>query len=454
MQTIKLSEIVLPASRQRTKTDPQKFQDLKSSILSEGLFHAIILSKGNLLVAGATRLGAIRELYEQGSTFFYNREQVPAGEVPITYTHKTDEASIFKIELEENLRREALSPVDEAQALAALHRLQCNNAPVVFPGTGLKAQVTFQDTAKVLGEITGKPQTTDSHKISDSIIVDKFKDLPEVRSAKTFSEAVRLAKKAAERAFREVLGKLEAGPQEGRHHLVLGDCKEVLPTIQDGIVDVIIADPPYGVGADQFGEQSLVGHEYKDDERAFRAVITAINQHASRICKPDAALFMFLDINVWQRLEEDMMIAAYDSRGDGETDESKLLLHGWYIWPTPLIWHKPNRGHAPQPKRGPSRRYETILYAIRGNREVRKVGSDVLTFNVPDDRQHGAGKPVELYQELLSWVAYPGDVVLDPCGGSGTVIEAADKLDLSAICVERDPGFFTLCQERLKKEMK
>lgn len=437
MQSIAITDVVLPADRQRSKNNPQKLLELKNSILSEGLFHAIILAEGNILVAGATRLAAIRELYNEGAAFFYNREQVPNGQIPFSYTHKTDEASIFKIELEENLRRENLSPIDEAQALARLHNLQCNAAPIIFPGTEIRQKVTFQDTAKVLGEITGQPQTNDAQRISDAILVDKFKDLPEVKNAKTVKEAVRFAKKAAERSFREVLGRMEAGPQEGRHHIVLGDCREVLPTIADGVVDIIIADPPYGIGADQFGEQSLVGHEYKDDMRAFLSVLEAVHQEGCRICKPDAAAFIFIDILQFHPTREFL--------------RNLWEANGWYFWPTPLIWHKPNRGHAPQPKRGPSRRYETILYAIRGNREVRKVGSDVLTFNVPDDRSHGAGKPVELYQELLSWIAYPGDVALDPCAGGGTLVSAADQLDLSAICIERDPGHITLIQERLKK---
>lgn len=446
MQTIKLDLIQVPDQRQRSKTDPSKLSDLKTSILSEGLFHAPILTEGNILVAGATRLAAIRDLYSEGKSFYYNREQVPLGEVPFTFTHKTDEASIFKIELEENLRREALSPIDEAQALARLHELQCNAAPVLFPGTDIKAKVTFQDTAKALGEITGAPKTTDAQRISDSILVDKFKDVPEVKNAKTFSEAVRLAKKNAERVFREVLGRVDQGPLETRHHIALGDCKDLLPVVKDGVVDVIIADPPYGIGADTFGEQSKIGHEYKDDQQAFYSVLEALLKNVNRICKPDAAMFIFLDILQFETLRFNFSSSSFN--------EIDMEAAGWYIWPTPLFWHKPNRGHAPQPKRGPSRHYEAILYAIRGNREVRKVGSDVLSFPVPDNRGHAAGKPVDLYYELLSWIAYPGDVVLDPCAGSGPVIEAANRLDCSAIAFERDPAYFSLIRDRVsgKKE--
>ncbi|MGH7250085.1 MAG: DNA methyltransferase, partial [Minisyncoccia bacterium] len=91
---------------------------------------------------------------------------------------------------------------------------------------------------------------------------------------------------------------------------------------------------------------------------------------------------------------------------------------------------------------------------IRGDRKVRKTGSDVLSFNVPDSREHGAGKPPELYSEILSWIAFPGDCVLDPCAGSGTIIQAADLLDLSAIAIEKDPAFATLIQEKIEETLK
>ena len=183
MQTLPIDQIQLPPDRQRSTTSLPKLLELKESIRTEGLFHALILTSGNRLVAGATRFAAIQSLHKEGLGFWYNGAEVPLGEVPFTYTHKTDEASIFRIELEENLRREALSPLDEAKALAALHKLQVDGAKELIPGTGIKERVTFQDTAKVLGEITGQPKTSDPQRISESIIVDRFKDVPAVKSA-------------------------------------------------------------------------------------------------------------------------------------------------------------------------------------------------------------------------------------------------------------------------------
>jgi DNA modification methylase/ParB-like chromosome segregation protein Spo0J len=441
MNTLLTGDVKLPGSRQRSSVSDSKFHELKESIKREGLFHAIILSEGNLLVAGFTRLKAISEIYtETGQPILYDGEEVPFGQVPYTLTHKTDPASLFRIELEENLRRENLTPLDEAQALAGLHHLLQSQAPELIAGTGIRAQVTVKETAKVLGEITGESKTTDQHRISGALIVERFKDDPGVKRAKSLKEAVAAAKKAAERTLRNALGTAEADiPRiESRHQLIVDDCEHALAAIPDGVIDCIIADPPYGIGADSFGEQSKIGHNYEDDEQAFFRVLNPIFREMSRICKPQAAAFIFLDIRNFERVcSHPDRLNIPDWYGD------------WYIWPTPLIWYKFNRGHAPQPDIGPSRRYEAILYAVRGGRKVRKVGSDVLMFAVPDDRQHAAEKPSLLYEELLSWIVYPGDLVLDPCAGSGTVVPAADSLDCSAIAIERDPAHATIISERI-----
>lgn len=433
MQTIQITDIKHPTSRQRIGYSQKGSDELRSSIMNDGLFHAIILDQNQTLVAGHNRIKAVESIYRLGLQIKYNGETVPAGHIPYTVTHKTDEVSLFQIELRENLAREQLPPQQEAAAIAQLHKLMGYNAPEILPG--LKKKVENREVAQVLVDLKGGPDhanlETETHRVAEAILVEGFKDEPEVKNAKSFDAMVKAARKAAQRAAQELHGLLTAEEQtSGRHNVILGSCVDILPTLDAGTVDIILADPPYGIGADKFGEQSL-GHEYEDDEAAWKQVTDSLLRDAWRLTKEQAAMFIFCDVLQWAGLKRDI---------EQNTD--------WYVWPTPLIWHKPNRGHAPQPKLGPSRRYEAILYAIKNRREVRKVGSDVLTFSVPDNRLHAAGKPVDLYAELLSWVAYPGDVALDPCAGSGTIIEAGERLDLSTIAIEQNPGFAALCRER------
>ena len=62
---------------------------------------------------------------------------------------------------------------------------------------------------------------------------------------------------------------------------------------------------------------------------------------------------------------------------------------------------------------------------------------------------HCTVKPVALMRWLLRLITEPGDIVLDPFGGSGTTGVAALLEGRRVILVERDPAFAAICRARL-----
>ena len=62
---------------------------------------------------------------------------------------------------------------------------------------------------------------------------------------------------------------------------------------------------------------------------------------------------------------------------------------------------------------------------------------------------HPAQKPVNLLEQLIEIFTDPGDVVIDPCCGSGTTLRAAHNLGRSSFGFEIDRTFY----ERAKAEM-
>ena len=62
---------------------------------------------------------------------------------------------------------------------------------------------------------------------------------------------------------------------------------------------------------------------------------------------------------------------------------------------------------------------------------------------------HPAQKPVNTLKELIEIFTDPGDVVIDPCAGSGSTLRAAAELGRSAYGFEIDRTFF----KRAKEEM-
>ena len=62
---------------------------------------------------------------------------------------------------------------------------------------------------------------------------------------------------------------------------------------------------------------------------------------------------------------------------------------------------------------------------------------------------HPAQKPVAVLKRLIEIFTDPGDVVIDPCAGSGTTLRAAYELGRSAYGFEIDRNFY----QRAKDEM-
>lgn len=62
---------------------------------------------------------------------------------------------------------------------------------------------------------------------------------------------------------------------------------------------------------------------------------------------------------------------------------------------------------------------------------------------------HPTVKPVALMRWLIRLITEPGDIVLDPFGGSGTTGVAALLEGRRVILVERDPAFAAICRARL-----
>lgn len=62
---------------------------------------------------------------------------------------------------------------------------------------------------------------------------------------------------------------------------------------------------------------------------------------------------------------------------------------------------------------------------------------------------HPAQKPVAVLKRLIEIFTDAGDVVIDPCAGSGTTLRAAYELGRSAFGFEIDRNFY----QRAKDEM-
>ena len=83
--------------------------------------------------------------------------------------------------------------------------------------------------------------------------------------------------------------------------------------------------------------------------------------------------------------------------------------------------------------------------------------SDILEFNVVPNRKgklHPTQKPVELLEYLIKTYSNVGDVVLDNCAGSMSTAIACINTNRKGIMIEKDLNYFDIGCERVKNALK
>lgn len=436
--------------RQRKKLETQPLVDLEESIRQHGLLHAPVYRKliapitdtnpeGVVwqLLVGERRTRAMQRLIEKKIPFTFAGEPVPEGMLPVTPMLLTiSKADSRQIEFDENKVREPLTWQEEAEALAEIHKLRQEENP----------KQTYDATAKQLiaeGVVEGitVPQKL-GQKIQQSIAISQNLSNPTIQKARNATEAYNLLLKQEEEKIAAVLTKhriTSAGasapvPIEIRH----GSCLSILPQLEDNIADLILSDPPFGIGADTggFRQRTVHHHNYEDTPENARNIAQSIILDGFRIAKPMANLFLFCDIDLFPVLRE--MAGRV----------------GWVPFRTPIIWQKSlSEGMAPWQGKGFRRTYEMIFWATKGQRGLISSPVDIQTVpRVPKgERVHAAQKPVDLLKRLIECSTLPGDFVLDPCCGSGSTLVAAKQLGRIGLGIEFDETFFNTAMANVHK---
>lgn len=424
MKIIPSNLLFIPENRQRRTFDEKKIQDLATSIMTKGLFHPPVVrfdGERYVLIAGERRTKAIASLHAIEVGVLCNDAYVPAGSIPVTLLGELDPLALREAELEENTIRVDLSWQEQAAAIAELDALRGDQA---------SARGDTHTARATASEIIGRDAVgSEITKVTDAVVVAKHLADPDVAKAKSSKEAMKIIRKKAEAEHRERLAE-SFNPVSTPHKALLGSCFDHAASLPANSFDCILTDPPYGIGADNFGDMAGTKHEYADTEEYAASCYALVAKEGFRVAKDQAHLYCFLDPRLW--------------------DQVKLLflLAGWDVWPTPLIWNKTN-GMLPKPEHGPRRTYEMILFASKGGKKVLKVGADVITCPLVTDRDHGAQKPVPLYTELLSRSVYPTQTVLDFFMGSGTIFPAANRQKLVATGIEVSKEYYNLAVSRI-----
>lgn len=445
MKLAPLDQIIIRKARQRQEFEPGALEELKESLRDVGLMHPPVMRQEGeqlVLVAGERRIKAMQDLWALNGDFSFEGQPIPRGMIPYTTMGELTELQAEEAELDENLKRKDLTWQEHAAAMQKLHNLRVQQSLKKDAEQSRKdpdpaKAVPIHSVADTALEVHGRSDGSFQDSVRKELIVARNLENPNVAKAKTVDEAFKILKREEDARKNRELGELVGKSFTADvHRLENLDACAFLRTIPAGSVDVILTDPPYGMGADGFGDAggklSGIDHDYDDSLDSWRALMAEWCPLSYQVAKAQAHAYVFCDLDRFHELKLFMQAA------------------GWYVFRTPLVVHKINSGRVPLPDRGPRRQYELVLYAIKGDKPVTHIYGDVLSATADENMSHGAQKPVAVYQNLLQRSARPGDVVLDSFAGSGTIFPAAHGYQCTALACEVNPSYYGLCVKRLQ----
>lgn len=268
----------------------------------------------------------------------------------------------------------------------------------------------------------------------------------------------------------------------GDHKLMSGDSTieaDMLRLMNGEKADLCLTDPPYILdylnGKKKHGK-TTEGFGYKRDRRYLE----------TDVLPPDFTEKWMANIHKVQK--DDFAIIVYENWKNIRVIWGELE-HYWKV-KNMIVWHLPNRtqGFAAKYKFfskydiavvGTSNdsvklnetpeeellqnEYETALYAISGKphwegyeKGKRICPTDHIEFKAADEKNSGQGiifgtKPIEILIPYIKVLTKRNDLLIEPFGGSGSTLIAAEKLKRRCFVMEKSPVYCEVIKKRWEK---
>jgi len=188
------------------------------------------------------------------------------------------------------------------------------------------------------------------------------------------------------------------------NQIILGDCLEVMRGWPDKCIDLIVTDPPYGVGFRRNGWDKEIPDWIGEGRRVANAVI-----------------FTTAPLTLWDYPKPDWVCCWYRP-----ASSARAVSGGFNHWSPVVV-------------------YGDIKFAVDS------INLHAIQYAQEPGFPHPSPKPIELMRWIIS--QSKAETVLDPFAGSGTTCVAAKQLGRRYIGIEISEKYVAICKERLKQEV-
>ncbi len=206
-----------------------------------------------------------------------------------------------------------------------------------------------------------------------------------------------------------------------------GDAIELMQSLTDNGVDLLLTDIPYARVNKPSNGLRIIDKKGANTETFD---LDSFAREALRITKGSAVIFCGKE-------QFSPLYRYFDEQG---------------VTTRMIVWEKTN----PMPMNG---RY-VFLSGVECAVHFRKKGATFndnclnTVFRYPNgsSRRHPTEKPLAMFSRFVEILSNPGDLVCDPCVGSGTTAVACHELGRRYICNDIDPEYVATAINRLLEE--
>ena len=206
--------------------------------------------------------------------------------------------------------------------------------------------------------------------------------------------------------------------EEYKNKIICGDCLEVMKQLPDKCIDLVLTDPPYGIGIADWDKVDYYDFLFNESMRVLKDGCYAfIFSTKKNLKRPNFKHDIFAVIKNFSQYRQHLG-----------------MIDAWY----PIIYFVKGK-----PRKLSQKRNWILLNTANTSRNKN---------NPKTDNKHKTPKNIDIISHIIEHHSKENDLILDPFLGSGTTAVACQNLHRNFIGIEISPEYCKIAEQRLRQK--